>query len=154
MGGPASRTARRPPKASGPREEQFIYVLPLERQRALADRALGAAARAHERFWTAPPEEAAAGEVREAAAPDPARVAEPGAQPWSVRRGARAKAARASGRRFGTVSRRTRAFGDPVPDLRISGFWLKEAGFDVGQEVEIEVEAGTLVVRAVPAAPR
>ncbi len=150
MPGREESAVRRPPKPSGPREEQFIYVLPLERQRALADRASRAAARAHERFWAAADEEAAgAGMVGEAAAPGAEGPGEPGLEAWRLRRGARAKAARASGRRFGTVSRRTRSFGDPVPDLRISGFWLREAGFDLGQEYEIEVGAGTLTVRAI-----
>jgi hypothetical protein len=34
-------------------------------------------------------------------------------------------------------------------DLRLSGWWLRAAGFDLGQACEAEVLAGTLVVRAV-----
>jgi type I toxin-antitoxin system toxin SymE len=36
-----------------------------------------------------------------------------------------------------------------VPALRLSGKWLREAGFDVGQEFEVEIEAGKLTIRAV-----
>jgi hypothetical protein len=36
-----------------------------------------------------------------------------------------------------------------IPDLRLSGWWLRAAGFDLGQACEVEVLAGTLVIRAV-----
>jgi hypothetical protein len=36
-----------------------------------------------------------------------------------------------------------------VPDLWLSGKWLGAAGFDLGQQFEVEVEAGTLTIRAV-----
>ena len=145
MPGPDRDSIRRP-KPKGPREEQFIYVLSREGERALAERALKAAARVHERFWAAPPEPAAAEAVGEAVAQEPRSAV---GVALRARRSVRAKAARVNGRRFGTVNRRTRDQGDPVPDLRISGFWLQEAGFGFGQEYEVEVEAGTLTVRAV-----
>jgi hypothetical protein len=31
----------------------------------------------------------------------------------------------------------------------MSGWWLRDAGFDLGQAYEVEVAAGTLVIRAV-----
>lgn len=36
-----------------------------------------------------------------------------------------------------------------VPHIRISGKWLRAAGFDIGQEVTVECEVGRLIVRAV-----
>ncbi len=65
-----------------------------------------------------------------------------------ARKRARAREARAAGRRSLTVcgrwTGRTR-----IPDLRMSGWWLRAAGFDLGQAYEVEVLAGTLVIRAV-----
>jgi hypothetical protein len=54
--------------------------------------------------------------------------------------------ARAAGRRAGTISARLGATGR-VPFLRLSGRWLREAGFDLGQAIEIEVGPGELVIR-------
>lgn len=34
-----------------------------------------------------------------------------------------------------------------VPDLHLSGLWLKGAGFDLGQKYEVHVEHGQLVIR-------
>ncbi|HVF60007.1 MAG TPA: SymE family type I addiction module toxin [Thermoanaerobaculia bacterium] len=62
---------------------------------------------------------------------------------------ARAAAARAKGRRFGTICCRSRGYRNLVPDLRISGRWLQRAGFDLGQNYEIEIRAGRLTIRAV-----
>ena len=63
-------------------------------------------------------------------------------------RNARARAARANGRRFATICGRFQGHGR-VPDLRLSGKWLAAAGFDLGQQYEVEVEAGRLTIRAV-----
>jgi hypothetical protein len=63
-------------------------------------------------------------------------------------RDARARAARAKGRRFATICGRFQGHGR-VPDLRLSGKWLAAAGFDLGQQYEVEVEAGRLTIRAV-----
>ncbi len=63
-------------------------------------------------------------------------------------KGERARRARAAGRRSGTVCGRWTG-GARVPDLRLSGRWLRAAGFDLGQAYEVEVQAGKLVVRAV-----
>jgi hypothetical protein len=63
-------------------------------------------------------------------------------------RNALARAARARGRRLATICDRFQGSGR-VPDLRLSGKWLKEVGFDLGQRFEVEVEAGKLTIRAV-----
>jgi Toxin SymE, type I toxin-antitoxin system len=34
-------------------------------------------------------------------------------------------------------------------DLRLSGHWLRQAGFDLGQGYEIEIKAGRLTIQAV-----
>jgi cell division inhibitor SulA len=36
-----------------------------------------------------------------------------------------------------------------VPELRLSGRWLRAAGLDLGRHFEIEVQAGRLTVRTV-----
>lgn len=36
-----------------------------------------------------------------------------------------------------------------VPDLRMTGLWLRKAGFDLGQKYEVQVEEGRLVVLVV-----
>lgn len=45
--------------------------------------------------------------------------------------------------------------GTPVPMIRLRGHWLKRAGFSQGQQVHVEIAAGTLVLRGVtdPAGP-
>ena len=50
----------------------------------------------------------------------------------------RRQRARAAGRRGGTVSFRWQPAG-PTPYLRLSGRWLRAAGFEVGRGVEVEV---------------
>lgn len=66
------------------------------------------------------------------------------------RKRARAQEARAAGRRSGTVCGRWNGqWKRRVPDLRLSGLWLRAAGFDLGQAFEVEVRAGELVIRAV-----
>lgn len=39
--------------------------------------------------------------------------------------------------------------GTPVPMIRLRGHWLKHAGFCQGQKIQVEVAAGTLVLRGV-----
>jgi hypothetical protein len=40
--------------------------------------------------------------------------------------------------------------GQEVPMLRLSGWWLARAGFDVGQEIEIRVQRGRLTIMVPP----
>lgn len=54
----------------------------------------------------------------------------------------------ARGRRHATVSHLLRQHR-VVPLLRLNGAWLADLGFDIGQEVEIEVEKGRLTLRAI-----
>ena len=59
-----------------------------------------------------------------------------------------ARAARRCRRRLGTIS--TRSWGGaPRPYLRLSGDWLREAGFEIGQHFEVEVGKGRLTIVAV-----
>ena len=37
-----------------------------------------------------------------------------------------------------------------APWLRVAGKWLKEAGFDIGTQVRVEVSHGRLIIEAVP----
>ena len=46
------------------------------------------------------------------------------------------------GVRAGSISARCRD-GREVPELRLAGRWLEDAGFDLGQEYEIEVGVGS-----------
>ena len=39
----------------------------------------------------------------------------------------------------------------PVPFVRLSGRWLRELGFAVGERIEVEASPGRLVLRAAPA---
>jgi hypothetical protein len=50
--------------------------------------------------------------------------------------------------RLGTVSDRWRD-GRRLPDLRLTGRWLEDAGFSRGREYEVEVEAGKLTIQAI-----
>ena len=65
-----------------------------------------------------------------------------------ARKKALAREARAAGRWALTVCGRWTGRAR-IPDLRLSGRWLREAGFDLGQAYEVEVEAGRLTIRAV-----
>jgi hypothetical protein len=59
-----------------------------------------------------------------------------------------ARAARRRGHRLGTIS--TRSWGTaPSPYLRLSGHWLREAGFEIGNHFEVEVVDGRLTIKAV-----
>jgi len=60
-------------------------------------------------------------------------------------RSRRVREARRRGRRFGTISHRNLR-GECLPLLRLSGKWLRDAGFDVGQEFEVEVGDGRLLL--------
>jgi hypothetical protein len=70
------------------------------------------------------------------------------ADAWHEGRRRRRKQARKRGRRLLTVCGKNRG-SRRVPDLRLMGQWLKRAGFDLGRLCEVEVEAGTLTIRAI-----
>jgi len=67
---------------------------------------------------------------------------------WQEHKRRRRREAHQQGRRLLTVCGRWRG-RRRLPDIRLCGLWLKEAGFDLGQEFEVEVEAGALTIRAV-----
>ena len=67
---------------------------------------------------------------------------------WQEHKRRRRSEARSRGHRLLTVCGRWRG-RKRIPDIRLCGLWLKKAGFDLGQELEIEVEAGALTIRAV-----
>jgi len=70
------------------------------------------------------------------------------ADAWQERKRRERKAAHRRGNRLLTVCGRWRA-GKRVPDIHLCGLWLRRAGFDLGQELEVEVDAGALTIRAV-----
>lgn len=84
--------------------------------------------------------------------------ADPACPRMPERRGPRV---RPDGRRRASITRlyrsdgaRRRTYGggripEPLPQLRLSGNWLEEAGFGVGQPLAIEVGSGRLVIEAV-----
>ena len=49
--------------------------------------------------------------------------------------------------RRGTVCGRYRN-ENRVPDLRLSGKWLRHAGFELGQKYQVKVDAGRLTICA------
>jgi len=65
------------------------------------------------------------------------------------RRRHRYREARDRGRRLGTVSRR-HLRGERLPLIRLSGKWLRAAGFDLGQEFEVKIAEGRLVLEVLP----
>lgn len=67
---------------------------------------------------------------------------------WRDRRRHYRKEARARGHRLVTICGRHRN-GRKVPELRIIGLWLEQAGFTYGRHCEVEVTPGTLTIRAV-----
>lgn len=44
--------------------------------------------------------------------------------------------------------------GTVVPMIRLRGHWLTRAGFSLGQQIHVEVAAGTLVLRGVTEPPK
>jgi Toxin SymE, type I toxin-antitoxin system len=118
------------PEPTGPFDDRFVYRLTEEGKRALAacERANGKPA------GTKAP---CTDEVAEALDRETRRE----------RRRQRRKEAQARGLRVGTVCGRWQGKGR-VPDLRMSGRWLEEAGFVLGREYEVEVGAERLTIRA------
>lgn len=118
------------PEPSGSFDERFVYRLTDEGKKVLAE---------HERSN-------GKAVVREARC-TPAVAVALGSEARLERKRRRRKDARERGARFGTVCGRWRD-DRRLPDLRMTGRWLKEAGFDLGQEYEVEVEAGKLTIQA------
>lgn len=67
---------------------------------------------------------------------------------WRDRRRHYRREARARGNRLVTICGRHRN-GRKVPELRIIGLWLEQAGFTYGRHCEVEITPGTLTIRAV-----
>jgi Toxin SymE, type I toxin-antitoxin system len=44
----------------------------------------------------------------------------------------------------------TESSDEPVPFLRMSGWWLADAGFEAGTNIRVTVEPGRLVIEAAP----
>jgi hypothetical protein len=116
------------PEPSGLDNDRFVYHLEPKALRLLAEHGGG--------------EELARPAVRVA---DVAEAID--AEERRRRRRRRYREARRRGRRFATVSHCTRG-SRRLPLVRLTGQWLREARFDVGQEYEVEVEAGRLVLEA------
>jgi len=117
---------------TGPLDERFVYGLTPKGREALA-----------------------ALQVRQAVG-EPGELPEPDERPVTeaeIRRRQRqrqARRTRAAGRRLATICGRFRGESmTRVPDLRLSGHWLRKAGFDLGQFIEVEVSDGRLVIEAV-----
>jgi hypothetical protein len=120
-----------PPDSLGPFDDRFAYRVTAEGMKALAEyeRANGKPA-----FTKAP----LSASVAEALEPEARRE----------RKRRRKKKAREHGLRLLTVCGRWRD-GRKIPDLRLTGQWLEGAGFALGQEYEVEMEAGRLTLRAI-----
>jgi len=127
----ASTLPARNARPAGPFDERFVYRVTTEGKKALAEyeRANGKPAYTKARRTPA---------VAEAL----------DAEDWRERKRRRKKEARKRGLRLQTVYGRSRA-GRKFPDLRMTGRWLERAGFPLGQEYEVEVEAGRLTLRAI-----
>jgi hypothetical protein len=129
MRGPAEDSTL--PDPTGPEDEHFVYHLTPAAEQLLAEHARATGTELHRPA-------ARAADVPDAAAREVRRRG----------RRARTRRARQRGRRFGTISYRRLASGQ-VPYLRLSGDWLRRAGFDQEQEFEITVGEGRLVIEAV-----
>jgi hypothetical protein len=125
---PAAATDAALPEPTGPEDERFVYHLEPKALRLLAEHAGG--------------EELARPAVRVA---DVAEAID--AEERLRRRRRHYREARRRDRRFATVSHCTRG-SRRLPLVRLTGQWLREAGFDVGQEYEVEVGEGRLILEA------
>ena len=67
---------------------------------------------------------------------------------WRDRQRQRRNEARARGNRLLTVCGRTRGVQE-VPELRLLGQWLEQAGFPPGKHCEVETTPETLTIRAI-----
>jgi toxic protein SymE len=118
------------PEPSGPFDERFVYRLTPEGKKALE---ACRCSNGKPAFTRVP----CTSEVAEALESEARREG----------KRQRRRQARQRGVRLGTVCGRWRN-GRRRPDLRMTGRWLEEAGFRLGREYEVEVEAGKLTIQA------
>jgi hypothetical protein len=119
------------PEPSGPTDERFVYHLTDEGRRVLAEHEADTGEQLHlpaARF----------AEIAEAAEREQRRQ----------RREALAEQAKQNGHRVGTISYRWKN-EKQFPLLRLSGDWLAEAGFPLGQLFRVTVNDGQLVIDVV-----
>lgn len=130
MRGPDEKTTNLP-EPSGPTDNRFVYHLTPAGEKVLSE---------HQEASGTPLFSPAArsAEITEAVHREAKRR----------RRKELAQRARGKGRRLGTITYRQRN-EQQFPALRVSGRWLRDAGFDLGQEFEITVNDGRLVIEAV-----
>jgi hypothetical protein len=119
------------PDPSGPFDDRFVYRLTDEGKKVLAE---------HERSNGKP----AFSQARCTSAVAEALDAEARRE----RQRQRSKDAWARGVRAGTICARWRDGGE-VPELRLAGRWLEDTGFGLGQEYEVEVGIGRLIIHTV-----
>ena len=126
-----ARQSTTPPESSGPFDDRFAYRVTEEGLKALAE---------YQR---------ANGKPAFTKAPLPAPLAQAlESEGWRERKRSRRRKARERGLRLFTVCCRWRR-GRRIPDLRLTGRWLEGAGFPLGQDIEVEVEAGRPTLRAI-----
>ncbi|HSL83492.1 MAG TPA: SymE family type I addiction module toxin [Thermoanaerobaculia bacterium] len=123
--------ADRPIESGGPTDDNFGYRVTEEGMKALAE---------YEELHGKPM-------FRKVRLPDVVAEALRD-EAWRERTRQRRKRAKERGHRLLTVCGRSRD-RKRVPELRLMGLWLRTAGFDPGRQCEIEVEAGTLTIRAI-----
>ena len=125
MSGPTQHATL--PEPSGPTDERFAYSLTPEGRKILEEH------------------EATTGEQLHIPSARFSEIAEAVEREKTRRRREEAKS---NGRRFGTISYRTT--GEKLrPHLRLSGNWLDEAGFRLGQHFEVTVHDRQLIIDAV-----
>lgn len=130
------------PEPTGPGDDRFVYSLSPMALQYLREREAAEAVTA---------EEEEAGDGRRPRLPlarPVARAADVGDAIAAESKRRRRRDARRRGRRLVTVSYVTRG-SRRVPLLRLSGHWLRDAGFDLGQELEVEVDRGRLTLEAI-----
>jgi hypothetical protein len=113
------------PAPTGPTDDRFVYHLEPKALKVLAEHGDG-----------------------EPLARPAARVAEITDALEAETRRQRRRDARRRSRRLATISHCTRG-SQRLPLLRLSGHWLREAGFALGREYEVEVGKGKLIIEAV-----
>ena len=126
MRGPVQHSTNLP-EPTGPTDDRFVYRLTPTGRQILADH------------------EAATGEQLHLPAARVCEIAEAVDREHTRRRRAEAKT---NGRRFGTISYRWRN-DKQFPQLRLSGDWLGDAGFVLGQQFEVTVSDRRLTIDAV-----